>query len=327
MTETGLGDILEIYLFHYWHTTGRVRQVATHWAGVYTALTTKFDDRENLDLLSMEAHIGRQLAAGVHGIVVLGSLGENGALNPAEKQEVVRMAASACRGRVPLIACVAETSTADACKFVKKGMTNGAEAFMLLPPMRYVADERETEQYLRTVAAASDRPVMLYNNPVSYRIDITPPMFARLADEPKFVAIKESSDDVRRISDIRRLVGDRYALFTGVDDIAMESLLLGAAGWVAGLVCAFPRETVALYALVKARRIDEALTLYRWFMPLLHLDVSTKFVQNIKLAEAKADGGNERVRPPRLPLAGEERERVERTIDGALATRPAFTGI
>ncbi len=237
------------------------------------------------------------------------------------------MAASACRGKVPLVACVAETTTAAGREFVKKGMMSGAEGFMLLPPMQYLSDERETEEYLRGVAAASDRPVMLYNNPVSYRIDITPPMFARLADEPKFVAIKESSDDARRISDIRNLTGDRYALFTGVDDIAMESLLLGAAGWVAGLVCAFPRETVALYGLVKARRIEEALSLYRWFMPLLHLDVSTKFVQNIKLAEAKADGGNERVRPPRLPLAGEERARVERTIDGALATRPALTGV
>lgn len=301
--------------------------MATHWAGVYTALTTKFGDGGNLDLPSMEAHIARQIGAGVNGIIVLGSLGENGALSGSEKQEVVRAAASACRGKVPVIACVAETSTAAACEFVKKAMLQGAEGFMLLPPMQYVSDERETETYLRTVARASERPVMLYNNPVSYRVDITPAMFARLADEPKFVAIKESSDDVRRISDIRNLVGDRYALFTGVDDIALESLLLGAAGWVAGLVCAFPRETVALYRLVKSRRIEEALALYRWFMPLLHLDVSTKFVQNIKLAELKADGGNERVRPPRLPLAGEERARVEETIARALETRPALPGI
>ena len=240
----------------------------THWAGVYTALTTKFDEEGNLDLKAMEAHIGRQIAAGVHGIILLGSLGENGALSPSEKQEVVRMGASACGGKVPVVACVAETTTTAGCEFVKKGMKNGAEGFMLLPPMQYVSDERETEVYLRTVAGASDRPLMLYNNPVSYRIDVTPAMFARLADEPKFVAIKESSDDVRRISDIRNLVGDRYALFTGVDDIAMESLLLGAAGWVAGLVCAFPRETVVLYRLVKSGRIEEALSLYRWFMPL-----------------------------------------------------------
>ena len=296
--------------------------MAIQWEGVYTALTTKFDERGSLDLRAMEAHIGRQIGSGVHGIIVLGSLGENGALDAAEKQEVVRMAASACRGRVPLVACVAETTTAGARAFVKNGERNGAEAFMLLPPMQYASDERETESYLRGVASAAERPVMLYNNPVSYRVDVTPAMFARLADEPKFVAIKESSDDVRRISDIRRLTGDRYALFTGVDDLAMESLILGAAGWVAGLVCAFPRETVVLYSLVRAGRIEEALSLYRWFMPLLHLDVSLKFVQNIKLAETKADGGNERVRPPRLPLAGEERTRVEETIAAALGARP-----
>lgn len=292
------------------------------WAGVFTALTSKFGEDGRLDLRSMEAHIGRQISAGVHGIIVLGSLGENGALSPPEKQEVVRMAAAACGGHVPLLACVAETTTSSGCEFVKKAAANGAEGFMVLPPMQYAADEHETETYLRAVAARAEVPVMLYNNPVSYRIDISPAMFARLADEPKFVAIKESSDDVRRISDIRNLVGDRYAIFTGVDDLAMESLLLGASGWVAGLVCAFPRETVALYGLVRAGRIEEALALYRWFMPLLHLDVSTKFVQNIKLAEARADGGNERVRPPRLPLAGEERMRVEQTIARALATRP-----
>jgi dihydrodipicolinate synthase/N-acetylneuraminate lyase len=301
--------------------------VAIRWEGVFTALTSKFDEGGELDLASMENHIGRQISSGVHGIIVLGSLGENGALNPSEKQEVVRMAASACRGKVPFVTCVAETSTASACEFVRRATSGGAEGFMLLPPMQYVADERETETFLRTVAAVSERPIMLYNNPVSYRIDITPEMFARLADEPKFVAVKESSDDVRRISDIRNLVGDRYALFTGVDDLAMESLILGAAGWVAGLVCAFPRETVVLYGLVKSGRIEEALSLYRWFMPLLHLDVSTKFVQNIKLAEAMAGGGNERVRPPRLPLAGEERARAERTIARALESRPKLPAV
>jgi dihydrodipicolinate synthase/N-acetylneuraminate lyase len=301
--------------------------VAIHWAGVFTALTTKFDERGNVDLTSMEAHINRQIDSGVHGIIVLGSLGENGALGPSEKLEIVRMAAPACRGKVPLVACVAETSTSAAREFVTKGTACGADAFMLLPPMQYVSDERETEQYLRAVATASERPVMLYNNPVAYRVDMTPQMFARLADEPKFVAIKESSDDVRRISDIRDLVGDRFALFTGVDDLALESLILGAAGWVAGLVCAFPRETVALYKLLRAGRIKEALSLYRWFLPLLHLDVSVKFVQNIKLAEARADGGNERVRPPRLPLAGEERARVEETIARALASRPKLPAV
>ena len=300
--------------------------MATTWEGVFTALTTRFKESGELDCGAMEAHIGRQLSAGVHGIIVLGSLGENGSLSAAEKQEVVRTAAAVCRGKAPLVACVAETTTADACACARDSARNGAAGLMLLPPMRYASDERETETYLRTVAAASDLPVMLYNNPVSYRVDISPAMFARLADEGKFVAVKESSDDVRRITDIRNLVGERYALFTGVDDIALESLLLGCAGWVAGLVCAFPRETVALYRYVRERRIDEALALYRWFMPLLHLDVSVKFVQNIKLAEAMAGVGNERVRAPRLPLAGEERARVEAVIARALATRPRLPG-
>jgi 4-hydroxy-tetrahydrodipicolinate synthase len=270
----------------------------------------------------MEAHIGRQIAAGVDGIILLGSLGENGTLTFDEKMEIVRMAVAACPERIPVLATVAETTTAGAVRFVGAAADAGVSGFMLLPAMQYAADEREAERHLRTVAAASSRPIMLYNNPVSYRVDLTPECFARLADEQKFVAIKESSDNVRRITDIINTVGDRYAVFTGVDDLAMESLMLGAAGWVAGLVCAFPRETVALYRLVRAGRTADALALYRWFMPLLHLDVSTKFVQNIKLAEAMVDGGNERVRAPRLPLAGDERDRAVGIITRALATRP-----
>jgi 4-hydroxy-tetrahydrodipicolinate synthase len=209
-----------------------------------------------------------------------------------------------------------------ACEYVRRGADAGAEGFMLLPAMQYVSDRRETLQHLRTVARAATRPIMLYNNPVSYRIDITPEMFAELADEPKFIAIKESSDDVRRITDIQNLVGGRYRIFTGVDDLAMESLMIGAIGWVAGLVCAFPTETVALYRLLKARRFDDALQLYRWFTPLLHLDVSIKFVQNIKLAEALTGTGSEIVRPPRLPLTGTERADVERAVARALQARP-----
>jgi len=296
--------------------------VAARWQGVFTALTSKFSEEGSVDLRAMESHIERQLTGGVHGIIVLGSLGENGTLSPAEKQEIVRMAASACARKAPLLACVAETTTEAACRFARDAVRSGASGLMVLPPMQYASDERETERYLRAVAGASDAPLMLYNNPVSYHVDISPQLFSRLADEEKFVAIKESSGDLCRITDIYNLVGDRYRVFTGVDHIAMESLLLGACGWVAGLVCAFPRETVALYELILAQRIDEARALYRWFMPLLHLDVSTKFVQNIKLAEAMADGGNERVRPPRLPLAGGERIAVERTIARALESRP-----
>lgn len=298
-----------------------------NWSGIFPALTTKFTPDDKLDLRLMEQHMNNQLKAGVDGLVVLGSLGENGSLSPDEKQEVLKLAVSVGGGKVPVLACVAETTTAAACGFVGTCSRNGADGFMLLPPMRYQSDRCETLQYLRTVAAATDRPIMLYNNPVAYRIDITPDMFAELADEPKFIAIKESSENVRRITDIINLVGDRFRIFTGVDDLSLESLVTGAVGWVAGLVCAFPRETVVLYKLIKAGRMNEALQLYRWFTPLLHLDVSVKFVQNIKLAEVMAGEGTEYVRAPRLTLVGEERESVKRVIEQALKTRPKLPAI
>jgi 4-hydroxy-tetrahydrodipicolinate synthase len=195
---------------------------------------------------------------------------------------------------------------------------------MMLPPLQYPSDRRETVAYLREVAGATDLPVMLYNNPLAYRTDLTVEILAELADEPRFQALKESSGDVRRITDLRNRLGERYAIFTGVDDLALESLWLGAVGWVAGLVCAFPEETVALYRLAKEGRREEALALYRWFMPLLHLDVSDKFVQNIKLVEALVGVGTETVRAPRLPLAGDERAHVEGVVREALAARKAL---
>lgn len=294
------------------------------WTGVLSAVTTKFTSGGDLDLKANESHYEFQLQAGVHGLVVLGSLGENGTLSADEKQEILKLAVSVSKGRVPVIATVAETTTSQACRFVETSATNGADGFMVLPGMQYVSDRRETIQHFRSVAVASPKPIMLYNNPVAYRVDVTPEMFAELADEAKFIAIKESSDDVRRINDIRNLVGDRYRIFTGVDDLALESLILGAVGWVAGLVCAFPRETVVLFKLVQAGRVKEALDLYRWFLPLLHLDVSTKFVQNIKLAEALVGCGTEYVRAPRLTLVGEERTRVENIVRTALKTRPVL---
>ncbi len=294
------------------------------WSGVFSAVTTKFTSGGQLDLSLMEKHFEFQIESGVDALVVLGSLGENGTLSPEEKQEVLRLAVNVAKRRVPVLSGVAETTTASACRFVEQAVVNGADGFMVLPGMQYVSDRRETMHHLRNVAAASSQPIMLYNNPVAYRVDITPDIFAELADEPKFVALKESSDDVRRIMDIRNLVGNRYQIFTGVDDLALESLLLGADGWVAGLVCAFPKETVALYKLAKAGRLEEARALYTWFIPLLHLDVSTKFVQNIKLAETMVGVGNEHVRAPRLPLAGEERIRVEKIIATALKDRPSL---
>jgi 4-hydroxy-tetrahydrodipicolinate synthase len=298
-----------------------------NWTGVFPALTTKFTSNEELDITAMEQHCNFQLEAGVHGIVVLGSLGENGSLSWEEKQEIVKAVVRVCHGRVPVIACCAETTTAAAQRFVAAAASHGADGIMLLPPMRYPSDSRETMTYLRAIAERCELPIMLYNNPVAYHIDISPALFAALADEQKFVAIKESSDNIRRVTDIFNLVGERYNIFMGVDDLALEALTLGAVGWVAGLVCAFPTETVALYNLVKAGRMKEALELYRWFMPLLHLDVSTKFVQNIKLAEAMVGVGTEYVRAPRLPLSGSERKHVEHIIARAIETRPRVAAL
>jgi 1-pyrroline-4-hydroxy-2-carboxylate deaminase len=299
----------------------------TNWTGVFPALTTKFKKNGDLDFVLQEKHYRMQLESGVHGFVVLGSLGENGTLTADEKQEIVKLAVATSSHKVPVLATVAETTTARACKFVEHATINGVDGFMVLPGMQYVSDRRETIQHFRAVASASSKPIMLYNNPVAYRVDTTPEMFAELANEPKFVAIKESSEDVRRIGDIRNLVGDRYQIFIGVDDLAMESMLLGAVGWVAGLVCAFPKETVVLYELIKAKRIPEALELYRWFLPLLHLDTAVKFVQYIKFAETMVGCGTEFVRAPRLQLTGDERKKIESIIRIALKRRPVLPKI
>lgn len=294
------------------------------WEGIFPALTTKFKNDLSVDLSAIEKHIQFQLDAGVHGLVVLGSLGENMTLTQQEKLDIVKMTLDATKGKVPVISCVAETSTAKACEYAEQATEIGADGFMVLPAIPYPSDRRETITHYRTIAKATDRPIMIYNNPVAYKVDITPEMFAEMADEPRFVAIKESSDNIRRLTDIINLVGNRYQIFCGVDDLAMESLVLDASGWLAGLVCAFPRETVVLYELIKAGRIQEALPIYRWFMPLLHLDVSTKFVQNIKLVEQLVGVGTELVRPPRLTLVGEERARVEQIVKTALANRPVL---
>ncbi len=295
------------------------------WKGVFPAVTTKFADDLSIDEAASRAHTRRMIEAGVDGIIVSGSLGEASTLEEGEKLDLLAMITDEAAGRVPVLCGVAERSTASACRFVARAADAGADGFMLLPPMLYPTDGRETLTFFRTVAAESPRPIMIYNNPVGYRTDVTPGMLAELADEPRFVAVKESSDDVRRITAIRNLTGDRYRLFCGVDNVALEALMLGADGWVAGLVCAFPDETVALYELAREHRFDEAVSLYRWFMPLLDLDVSTKLVQNIKLAETLAGLGTETVRPPRLPLAGEERARVEAVIRAAMSTRPSMT--
>jgi 4-hydroxy-tetrahydrodipicolinate synthase len=292
------------------------------WRGVFPALTTKFTAADGLDWAAMEKHLAFQLEAGVHGLIILGSLGENAVLSPEEKLEMVRFFAQADRRGKPLIACIAESSTRDAKAFARAAAEAGADGFMLLPPMRYPSDRRETLAYLQEVAGVTDRPIMLYNNPLAYGTDLLPSDFARLAENPRFEAIKESAADTRRFPEIRRLVGDRFALFCGVDDIAYECFALGAVGWVAGLVAAFPRETVRRWELCDAGRWNDARALYEWFLPLLHLDIGPRFVQKIKLVEALMGVGSARVRGPRLQLTEHEASQVEQVLAEALKDRP-----
>jgi 4-hydroxy-tetrahydrodipicolinate synthase len=299
----------------------------TGWRGVFPAITTQLKADQSIDLAATAASIERQLEAGASGIIMCGSLGESSTLEPEEKRGLVKLAVETVRGRVPVLAGAAETTTKAACKFAEDVAKLGAGGLMLLPGMIYKSDRRETLAHYRTVARATDLPIMVYNNPVAYGVDITPEMFVELADETNLVAIKESSDNVRRITDIVNACGDRYILFCGVDDLILESLMLGAVGWVAGLVNAFPDETVALYKLAQKGRYEEARALYRWFMPLLHLDVSVKLVQYIKLAQAEAGLGSETVRAPRLALAGEERERVLAIIREGIAKRPKLAAL
>jgi 1-pyrroline-4-hydroxy-2-carboxylate deaminase len=295
-----------------------------NWTGVYPAVTTNFFKDQSLDIPTFELNIKAQLDAGVHGVIICGSLGENGVLSKDEKLQLLESAKNTIADRVPVIMTVAECVTAEAISFVKACASAGADGFMTLPPMRYPSDDRETLHYLHKVADATDLPVMAYNNPLAYRTFVSIEMFKSLADNPHFEAMKESTGDIRYMTDIINTFGGRFKILSGVDDLAFESLVMGADGWVAGLVDAFPRETVVIYELVKQGRIAEAREIYRWFFPLLHLDVSTKFVQNIKLAEVATGIGTEWVREPRLPLVGEERANVLKVIEDALKVRPVL---
>jgi 1-pyrroline-4-hydroxy-2-carboxylate deaminase len=294
------------------------------WTGVYPAVTTNFFEDQSLDFQTFENNINEQIKAGVHGIIVCGSLGENGTLSTDEKLALLESAKKAIAGRVPLIMTVAECVTAEAVSFVKTVEQSGGDGLMMLPPMRYASDDRETLHYLHKVADATDLPVMAYNNPVAYKTFLSIPMFRDLANNQHFEAMKESTGDVRYMTDIINEFGDRFKILSGVDDLAFESLVMGAHGWVAGLVCGFPRETVVIYELVQQGRIQEAREIYRWFFPLLHLDIGNKFVQNIKLAEVAVGMGTEMVREPRLPLAGAERQAVMDVIEKALKNRPSL---
>lgn len=296
----------------------------TRWKGVYPAVTTKFNADNGLDFDAMAEHLEFQLKAGVHGIIILGSLGECSTLNMQEKLQLTGFFVKLVSNRVPLLACIAESDSREACHFAKSAQDLGVDGFMLLPPMRYPSDQRETLAYLEEVAAASDLPIMLYNNPVAYGTDLSPADFKTLAANPKFVAIKESSADTRRIPEIRRLLDDRYAIFCGVDDLAFECFSVGAVGWVAGLVVAFPEETVRMYDLMCAGQWAEARAIYDWFLPLLHLDIGPKFVQKIKLVEEITGVGSARVRSPRLALTESEVQTVQGIVEQALANRPVI---
>lgn len=293
-----------------------------HWTGVFPAVTTQLKRDQSLDLPATARHFEALIESGVSGLIVCGSLGENQTLDPDEKRAVVRCAVEAARGRVPVLSGVAESSTRAAIRYVRDVEQLGAAGVMLMPPMSYKGDPRESMTYLRTVAKDGGLNIMIYNNPISYANDITPALFAELADEPRLVAIKESSGDPRRITELRNTVGNRYAVFTGVDDLLLEASILGIDGWVAGTGIAFPTENQRLWELTRAGKWDEARALYRWFQPLLKLDTHVHFVQYIKLCEQETGLGSEWVRAPRLPIAGDERKAVLKIIRVAIAKRP-----
>ncbi len=298
--------------------------MAINWQGVFPAVTTKFGEDDQLDFELFDKNLQFQLESGVHGIILGGTLGEASVLSLEEKGALVKFTVEKVAGKVPVILNIAEGATRDAIQLAKLAEEWGAAGLMMLPPMRYKSDERETVEYFKAVAKATTLPIMIYNNPVDYKIEVTLDMFAELVECENIQAVKESTRDLTNVTRMRNRFGDRFKIMCGVDTIAMEQLVMGADGWVAGLVCAFPRETVVIYELVKAGRYEEALKIYRWFMPLLELDIHPKLVQYIKLAEQCAGIGSEAVRPPRLTLVGEERERLLTLINGAIAVRPTL---
>lgn len=298
--------------------------MSINWNGVFPAVTTKFTADDKLDLDLFKKNIQAQLDAGVNGIILGGTLGESSVLTNEEKEILVKETVAFVNGKVPVVINIAEGSTSVAIELAQNASKWGAKGLMLLPPMRYKTDHRETVQYFKDIAASTDLPIMIYNNPVDYKIDVTIEMFADLVSVPNIQAVKESTRDVTNVTRMRNAFGDRFKILCGVDTLALEELLLGADGWVAGLVCAFPAETVAIFRLAKAGKIAEAIAIYRWFMPLLELDIHAKLVQYIKFAESKTGIGSETVRRPRLVLVGAERERIESIIDNGIKNRPTL---
>lgn len=298
--------------------------MSIQWKGVMPAVTTKFNEDDTLDLTMFGVNIKAQLEAGVHGIVLGGTLGEASTLENHEKSTLIKETVKLVDGKVPVLMNIAEQTTKGAIAAAQKAEDDGAEGLMMLPPMRYKAGDAEVVEYFGAVARNTSLPIMVYNNPVDYKVEVTLNMFDELLKHDNIQAVKESTRDISNVTRIKNNFGNRLSIMTGVDTLALESLLMGADGWVAGLVCAFPAETVAIYELQRVGRIKEALEIYRWFLPLLELDINPKLVQNIKLAEVHTGIGTENVRAPRLPLSGEERVHVLSIIKDGLAKRPTL---
>ena len=296
--------------------------MVVQWEGIFPALTTKFTVDDKLDLPLFEKNLQAQLSAGVNGIILGGTLGESSVLNVDEKETLVKFAVEKVNGKIPVVLNIAEGSTKEAILQTQNAKKWGAAGLMLLPPMRYKPDHNETVNWFKTIANNTDLPIMIYNNPVDYKTEVTLEIFDEIIECKNIQAVKESTRDVTNVTRMINRFGDRIKILCGVDTLAYEELCLGAVGWVAGLVCAFPKETVAIYNLVRSNRLEEALKIYRWFMPLLELDIHPKLVQYIKLAETQAGIGSEFVRPPRMILEGEERRKILKIIDDGIAAIP-----
>ncbi|MFE8100534.1 dihydrodipicolinate synthase family protein [Brenneria goodwinii] len=294
------------------------------WSGVFPAVTTQFNEDFSLNLAATQQVVEGLIRDGVSGLVMCGTVGENTSLSAEEKISIVEMAKDTARGRVPVISGVAEFTSASALKIAREIQRVGADGIMLMPALVYSSKPFETAAHFRTVATGVDLPLMVYNNPPVYKNDVTPEILVSLADCENIVCFKDSSGDTRRFIDVRNEVGDRFVLFAGLDDVVLESIAVGAAGWVSGMSNAFPQEGETLFRLAKAGRFAEAMQLYEWFMPLLHLDARPDLVQCIKLCEAVMGRGSALTRPPRLPLPEQERQQVETIMRQALARRPAL---
>jgi len=293
-----------------------------NWKGVYPAVLTPFKENGEIDFDMFAKNTEAQIKAGVHGIIIAGSLGDAAVLDTDEKLELLTYAIKVIAGRVPIILNIAENTTKSAVNFAVKAKELGADGLMLLPPMRYRADDREVVTYFKAVANATDLPILIYNNPVDYAVFVSTIMFDELKDCPTIVAVKESTRDLTNITRMKNKFGDRFKILGGVDTISLESILVGADGWVFGLVDAFPNETVAMYNYAVNGEYDKALEIYRWFMPLLELDIHPKLIQYIKLAATAEGISTPHLRAPRLPLIGEEAERINKVIADGIANRP-----